>query len=303
MNAAVPLIRRRLAAQRDLSRVLASGREIRPTSKLILDALSGPLDCVVSELWRVDETRDMLCCVAAWSKGPQYGPFTQTSEGSEFGRGVGLPGRVWASGAPQWIVNAGDDPHFARKLQANACGIHAAVAFPVAARGKVCGVVQFFYDRVREPDAEAMELFGDVGEQIGLFFERARADAILLEQAKELVELSAPVLKVGPRALLVPIVGTLDARRADRLMDRLLEAVVRASAHTVVLDVTGAGVIDTYMAQRILDTVAGLRLLGARAILTGVQPNAARTLALLGINLADVDVCATLADGLAAIAR
>jgi anti-anti-sigma regulatory factor len=215
--------------------------------------------------------------------------------------GVGLPGRVWKSGRPAWIVNVGDDPEFARKREANVCGLHAAVAFPVVAQGRVSGVVQFFYDRSREPDEEMIQLFADVGEQIGLFFEREEAQAMLLNQANEIMELLAPVLEVGARALLVPIIGTLEGRRADRFMERLLSSVVAASAKAVVIDITGAGAIDTYMAQRIIDAIAGLRLLGARVILTGIQPNAARTLALLGTNLTAVEVHGSLADGLAAL--
>lgn len=289
----------RLAAQRELSRVLASARAPRDAAPAILEAISGHLGCVVSELWVVDDTRSFMESIGTWAVNESYKVFLQTDESCTFARGHGLPGLAWEHASPQWMSDVTGAPAFERKPAATACGLRAAVAFPILFGGNVTGVVQFFYAQPRQPDAKMMEIFADLGEQLGLFLERAHGDAIVLRQAKELLELSAPILRVAPDAILLPIIGTLDARRAIHVTERLLVKVVELGAHVVVLDVTSAGSMDTFMAQRILGAVAAVHLLGAETILTGVRPEAAKTLALLGIDFSRLEVRATLADGLA----
>lgn len=295
------LVDARLALQHDLSRALASARQVRDAAPKILASISERLGCVVSEMWVIDEARGVLASAGTWAKTGAYRAFLATDDSFVFPKGNGLPGLAWEKGTPQWMRDVSTDAKFERRPAASACNLRAAVAFPITFGESVLGVVQFFYPELREPDAKLMATFADIGEQIGLFLERARADAIVLRQANELVALSAPILRVAPHAILLPIIGAFDARRAVQVTERLLTHVVDLGVHVVVLDLTSAGEMDTYMAQRILDTVASVRLLGARTILTGVQPAAARTLALLGIDFRQLEVCSSLADGLRAI--
>ncbi len=62
---------------------------------------------------------------------------------------------------------------------------------------------------------------------------------------------------------------------------------------------TGAAALETFTAHRLLETIAAVHLLGSKVILTGVQASAARTLVLLGVEIKNVVVCGSLADGLA----
>lgn len=289
----------RMAVQRDLSRVLASARDVRDAAPAILEAISGRLGCVVSEMWVIGEERGVLQSVATWRASERFQPFLDRGARSEFERDEGLPGLAWDRGAPQWMNDVSTDETFARKLDAVGCGLHAAVAFPIVFGGIVTGVVQFFYPETRTPNVELMDTFADIGEQLGLFLERARIDATALKQAQEILELSAPVLRVAPNAILLPVIGTFDAKRASHVAQKLLERVVETSAHWVLIDVTGAASLETFTAHRLLDTISAVRLLGATTILTGVQAAAARTLVLLGVDFKNLVVCGSLADGLA----
>ena len=289
----------RLAAQRALSRALASARDVRAATPAILAAISKPLGCVVSEMWVVDDARDVLRAVGAWTGGERYAGFIERGAAVEFVPGRGLPGLAWERAAPQWMTDVATDDVFERKLPAGAYGVHAAVAFPILFGGEVTGAVQFFFPAVREPDAAMMESFADIGEQLGLFLERARVDEVSLRQAAEILELSAPLLLVAPRTLLLPVIGSFDARRAVHVTERLLARVSETGARHVVLDLTGAGAVDTFMAQRMLDAITAVKLLGSQPILTGLPPSAARTLVMLGVSLGDVKAFASLADGLA----
>ena len=98
----------------------------------------------------------------------------------------------------------------------------------------------------------------------------------------------------GVRAL--PLVGTLDSRRAMVVMESLLERIAETGAQITILDITGVPTVDTLVAQHLMKTVTAARLMGADCIVSGIRPQIAQTLVQLGVNLGDIDTRATLAD-------
>ena len=128
--------------------------------------------------------------------------------------------------------------------------------------------------------------------------EQKRLREALTQRAKEILEVSTPVLQVWEGVVVAPFIGTLDTQRAQQFMERLLDRIVETNSSVALLDVTGVPAIDTRTAQHLIETITSLRLLGAQAVLTGVRPAIAQTLAHLGINLADVVTRSSLAAGL-----
>lgn len=128
--------------------------------------------------------------------------------------------------------------------------------------------------------------------------EQKRLREVLTRRAQEILEVSTPVLQVWEGVLVAPFIGTLDTQRAQQFMERLLNRIVETNSAVALLDVTGVPAIDTRTAQHLIETITSLRLLGAQAILTGVRPAIAQTLAHLGVNLADVVTRSSLASGL-----
>lgn len=128
--------------------------------------------------------------------------------------------------------------------------------------------------------------------------EQKRLREALTQRAKEILEVSTPVLQVWEGVVVAPFIGTLDTQRAQQFMERLLDRIVETNSRVALLDVTGVPAIDTRTAQHLIETITSVRLLGAQAILTGVRPAIAQTLAHLGINLADVVTRSSLAAGL-----
>jgi rsbT co-antagonist protein RsbR len=116
-------------------------------------------------------------------------------------------------------------------------------------------------------------------------------------------ELSAPILPVAPGVLVAPMVGALDSARAAVLTSSLLSAAERASARYMIMDVTGVPVIDTQVAQVLLQAAQALRLLGTRVIITGIRPEVAQTLVGLGADLGEVITRGSLQSGIAEAIR
>src|SRR4051812_20282320 len=91
--------------------------------------------------------------------------------------GHGLPGRVWRSGSPAWIVDVTVDPDFPRAEAARAAGLHSAFCFPVVSTEELAGVMEFFTPEPRMPDDHLLETMASLGRQIGQFIDRADANA------------------------------------------------------------------------------------------------------------------------------
>jgi signal transduction histidine kinase/CheY-like chemotaxis protein len=101
-----------------------------------------------------------------------------------FAPGVGLVGRVWASGEPAWIPDVTRDDNFPRARAAAREGLHGAFAIPIRLWGDVHGVIEFFSREVRQLDRELLATMASISSQIGQFIARRRAEE---ERARLLV--------------------------------------------------------------------------------------------------------------------
>ena len=97
----------------------------------------------------------------------------------------------------------------------------------------------------------------------------------------------------------MPLIGTIDVERAQQIMESVLMGAAERHAEFVILDVTGIKNIDSRIADLLVRAGHGLRLLGARMVITGIQPEVARALVELGTPLDAVVTKATLQDGVA----
>ena len=128
-------------------------------------------------------------------------------------------------------------------------------------------------------------------------FIRSREE-IIRQQRADMMELSTPVIKVWDKILTLPIIGTLDSRRAQMMMESLLQKIVETGSTIAILDITGVRTMDTLVANHLIKTVTAARLMGARCILTGVSPAIAQTMVQLGIDLTQITTRAQMSDGI-----
>jgi len=97
--------------------------------------------------------------------------------------GIGLPGRVLASGEPASITDVTLDPNFPRAPQAAKAGLHAGFAFPVVVRSDVVAVLEFFCPESRTMSTSFLQAMATIGSQLGRVIEREMAEGQLTHQA------------------------------------------------------------------------------------------------------------------------
>ena len=101
---------------------------------------------------------------------------------------------------------------------------------------------------------------------------------------------------------MVPLVGSLDEERAERIAAAVLSGVAARGARTVILDITGIRKVDSAAVEGLIRTVHAVRLLGAEVMLTGVRADVARLLVELGVELG-IPTFSTLQQGIAKALR
>lgn len=157
-------------------------------------------------------------------------------------------------------------------------------------------------DRVFDTFASVIKLvFFDINLALDTYFFR-RERTIRLQQ-EAIREISTPVLPMRQGLLILPVIGALDTLRAQQLTEQLLLAIRNHRAKVVVIDITGVPVMDTKVANHLVQTVEAARLLGARSLLTGLSPEIAETIVRLGVDLSAIETMADLQGGLEAAER
>ena len=124
-----------------------------------------------------------------------------------------------------------------------------------------------------------------------------------LDQQRQLLDLVTSLeTHASPLAegvLFAPIVGHMDARRAEALTSRLLADAGAQRAQLVILDIAGVSSIDTAVARGLLNTAQALRLLGCAVTISGISAEVAMTLVGLGIGLENVSTARSPREALA----
>ncbi len=113
-------------------------------------------------------------------------------------------------------------------------------------------------------------------------------EQIIDSQRAALRTLSSPLIPLSDTIVLMPLIGNIDSTRAQQVMETLLEGVAYYQADTAIIDVTGVSVVDTQVANALVQTTQAVQLLGAQVILTGIGPAMAQTLIHLGADLSSI---------------
>ena len=199
----------RLTAEHAVTRILAEARSLEEAAPAIVQAVRASLHARVGELWLPDEGAGVLRCaeVNCADADERSRTFGQRGRAFTFASGVGLPGRVWQSRTPAWVVDVQCDGNFPRAAIARAAGLHSGMAFPITSGEEFFGVMEFFTEAPLEPDPGLLSMMGAIGSEIGQFIRRRRAEEQLLRSQadlKDFVETATVGLHwVGPDGIIL----------------------------------------------------------------------------------------------------
>lgn len=189
-------IRRRTATAQLLQQVPIEANEaatVDEAARICLEQVCRYTGWPVGHVFFLPQGGDALVSLDIWAKedpAMDLDGFKDETRRLRFGRGAGLPGRVWAAAKADWILDIEADPGFLRKQEALKIGLRSAFAFPVLVRNEVWAVLEFFAPDRRPPDAELVAVLENVGYQLGRVLERRRAEEQLRDANQRLRRLN-----------------------------------------------------------------------------------------------------------------
>ncbi|MEX1184567.1 MAG: ATP-binding protein [Gemmatimonadota bacterium] len=169
------LAEQRLAAEHAVARVLAESHTLEEAAPRLLRAMGERLGWKLGVFWIRDG--GALRPAGAWHAAEtDAASFEAATRGSRCERGMGLPGRVWASGHPVWIEDVDAATNFPRRGAAADANLHAAFAFPIRAADDILGVIEFYHTSIVAPDEDLLTAVEVIGGDIGQAVRRVHAE-------------------------------------------------------------------------------------------------------------------------------
>ena len=223
-----------------------------------------------------DNADELVPAHAYYAEDPdRFRRFREMTFGLRLRRGQGMPGRVLASGKLEWTTDLRGDLIERRALVAEELGIGTAVAFPVLLGEKVAAVLEFFSDRVIQPDSWIADAMVGVGLQLARVIERAEFEEHLLTVAEEIQrgiaqdlhddvgqELTGLGLKAQTLAEMLAPGGTPAGKLAANIataVDRTHDKVRGLSRGMLPIEL-GEGLLASALEQLAAATTAGSRI-------------------------------------------
>jgi anti-anti-sigma regulatory factor/HAMP domain-containing protein len=135
---------------------------------------------------------------------------------------------------------------------------------------------------------------------LGKSFESMRQSIqnFVQKQAKSIEALSSPVIPLKKDVILMPLIGNFDEKRLEKVEQTLVDEVYSGGIHVTIIDLTGVPEYDQEMVTGLITIVQAVHLLGAKVILTGVQPDVALGIANLNIDINSLVIKRSLQEGI-----
>jgi GAF domain-containing protein len=223
-----------------ITRALRAATDVRSALVITLEHFGMSARWAFGAGWIPDASDGNLHCTADWTApGRALADFAAATRETVFAAGIGLPGRVWASGQWAWILDVTLDTNFPRLRLAAQAGLRTGVAMPILADDRLVAVIEFFFTEPQLADAPMIELVAAVASQLGSVVEQIQLQQVQRAELAELQRLQQSVARElsgrvgairGACEDLAARLRDLDAVRGDADIGQLLGRLDRESS-------------------------------------------------------------------------
>ena len=153
--------------------------------------------------------------------------------------------------------------------------------------------------RCRLQTRDELQVLGDafdhmLNERVERMSDLDSSARALDEQNRRMSRMRTPVSQIWDGILFLPLVGTVNAARAQEIMDITLPAIRDAKARALIMDISGVPVVDADVAAYLVKVSRAASLMGCECITSGVSPAIAHTIVDLGIDVGQLTTTANL---------
>lgn len=136
-----------------------------------------------------------------------------------------------------------------------------------------------------------------ITEQTGTIDSQREEIADLKDQISA-AKFDLPLLKIADTVLMVPLVGTLDSVKSQKVMEDILINIKLEEIRVLVIDIAGIKVVDSSVAAHLVKIAKATRLMGCKSIVSGISPNIAQSIVNLGVDTSGIETTNTLKDAM-----
>ena len=113
-----------------------------------------------------------------------------------------------------------------------------------------------------------------------------------------LAKISTPVTPIWDGLLLLPVVGIIDSRRSQDIMQAVLSKIEAMKSREFIIDISGVPIVDTAIANHLIFMTRASALMGCHSTISGISPTIAQTIISLGIDVGTIRTTATMMDAI-----
>ncbi|NJN21280.1 MAG: PAS domain S-box protein [Leptolyngbya sp. RL_3_1] len=154
----------------DLIQTVGQAADFPLALKQMVQQVCHHTDWVFGEVWLPSADQQLLYNSGVWGASePPLEDFAAASQKVTFSPGQGLPGRVWLTGQPEWIIDVAtvSKERFYRCDLALAAGLRTGVGVPIKLKQEIAAVLTFFKAETCREDHQQVELISAIATQIG----------------------------------------------------------------------------------------------------------------------------------------
>ncbi len=159
--------------------------EIETAIQTILDLICTYIDWPMGHAFVVDEANNALQSMKLWhlKETPAFQPIKDATDKMPFPYGVMLPGKVWETKEPLWLLHIDDAQNSPRYHELHMAGFRSGFAFPILVQGQVRYILEFFTQTEMAEDPALFDLIAEAVNHLIVVIERRRSERAM-QQAR-----------------------------------------------------------------------------------------------------------------------
>ncbi len=177
---------RYLSTQQLIAQLLLESTTTDEVYPKILETLCRLFECDFGDLRLIDQQENLLQCSSIWHFPPrEISQFNTLKKSSTLSPAIDFPGHVLSRNKPVWIPDVARDKNIVPTTDASKECLRGAVSVPIQKDGKIFGTLCFYSHRILHADKVMLSLLSSIGNQIGHFIKRKRAEITLKESGEK----------------------------------------------------------------------------------------------------------------------